>query len=240
MQQQDKPCEEAAKKNFGKLFEIIPKLTYKVKEIGGDYYYEKMSREETMEKAFIRPASEDKMLRSQKDIDAYIRDNMNVKFPTDGPLWRVYTQEYNPIDQDHNNTLGLTIFKAHHSFCDGVSVMCLTLSLSEEYSRDYFVKSSDAKWYEALFIKFMAIFQVFTIFGSTISARSDDNFITRAKTQNDLSGNLNVSSSGVIDFRLMKALSKTIGVTINDIVTSALTCSMNTIFKEKGDKSEDF
>lgn len=38
----------------------------------------------------------------------------------------------------------------------------------------------------------------------------------------------------------MKALSKKLGVTINDIVTSALTCSMNTIFKEKGDKSKDF
>jgi hypothetical protein len=100
MQLQDKPCEEAALRNFSKLFDIMPKLTYKIKEIGGDYYYEQMSREETMAKAFIRPSGPDKILRSQKDIDAYIRDNMNVKFPKDGPLWRVYTQEYNPIDSD--------------------------------------------------------------------------------------------------------------------------------------------
>ena len=239
MQLQDKPCEKAAHKNFGKLFDIIPKLTYKVKEIGGDYYYEKMSREETMAKAFINCASKDKELRSQKDIDAYVRDNMNVKFPKDGPLWRIYTQEYNPLDQDTENTLGLTIFKAHHSFCDGVSVMCLCLSLSEEYSRDYFIKSTDAKWYEELFIKLTFPLQLFKVMAGAF-VRTDTNFITNAKNSKDLSGNLNVCSSGIIDFRLMKALSKKIGVTINDIMTSALTCSMNTIFKEKGDKSEDF
>jgi hypothetical protein len=118
--------------------------------------------------------------------------------------------------------------------------MCMTLALSEEYGRDYFVKSADAKWYEALFVKLISPFQIFKIFASTAFARQDDNFITKAKLKNDLSGNLNVSSSQVIDFRLMKALSKTINVTINDIVTSALTCSMNTIFKEKGDNNKDF
>ena len=87
---QSKPCEEAAYRNFKKLFKIMPKLTFKVKEIAGDYYYEKMRVEETMKKAFIIPTAPEKMLRSQKDIDMYIRDNMNEKFPIDGPLWRVY------------------------------------------------------------------------------------------------------------------------------------------------------
>lgn len=217
----------------------MPKLTYKVKEICGDYYYEQMSVEETMAKAFIRP-SKDKQLKSIKDVDLYVRDNMGVKFPVDGPLWRVYSQEYNPNDSDPNNTLGLTIFKGHHSFCDGVSVMCMTLALSEEYGRDYFVKSKDAKWYEALFVKLISPLSIFKIMKDTVFSNTDTNFIVKSKNQNDLSGNLNVCSSEVIDFRLMKALSKTIGVTINDIVTSALSCSMNTIFKEKGDENKDF
>jgi hypothetical protein len=165
---------------------------------------------------------------------------MNVKFPVDGPLWRVYSQEYNPNDSDPNNTLGLTIFKAHHSFCDGVSIMCMTLALSEEYGRDYFIKSKDAKWYEALFVKLISPLSIFKILKDTLFGRTDTNFIVKSKNQNDLSGNLNVCSSEVIDFRLMKALSKTIGVTINDIVTSALSCSMNTIFKEKGEDNKDF
>ncbi len=64
MQLQDKPCELACTKNFSRLFEMMPKLTYKVKEIAGDYYYEKMSSKETIEKAFIKATSKDKILRS--------------------------------------------------------------------------------------------------------------------------------------------------------------------------------
>lgn len=61
-----------------------------MKEIAGDYYYEMMSVEETIEKMFLRPESPDKILRNQKEIDMYIRDNMNVKMPLDGPAVRVY------------------------------------------------------------------------------------------------------------------------------------------------------
>ena len=138
----------------------MPKFRYKIKEIAGDYYYEEMSNEETAKKAFLKPSSPDKVLRNQHDIDQYIRDNMNIKNPLDGPLWRLYAQDYNPNDQenlpDDLKTKGMIIFKAHHSFCDGVSVMCMTLSLAEsEYSRDFFIKSEDSKWYEELAVRLL-------------------------------------------------------------------------------------
>lgn len=44
----------------------------------------------------------------------------------------------------------------------------------------------------------------------------------------------------MIDFRLLKALSKTINLTINDIVVSAMSCSMNKLFKEHGDPQKEF
>ena len=102
--------------------------------------------------------------------------------------------------------------------------MCLSLAMSEEYSRDYFVKSKDAKWYEALFVRLMAITEIPKIL-LIMTFRRDKNFIT--KRRNELSGDLNIHSSQIIDFRLLKALSKTIGVTINDIVISSLSTSMN-------------
>lgn len=95
---QDVKCIEAAYKNYTKLFQIMPKFMYKVKVIAGDYYYEKMSELETTKKAFLQPASSLKVLKCQQDIDNYIRDNMNVKLPMDGPLWRLYVQDYNPTD----------------------------------------------------------------------------------------------------------------------------------------------
>jgi hypothetical protein len=39
----------------------------------------------------------------------------------------------------------LLIWKCHHSFCDGVSIMSMTLAKSEENNRSYFIASKDAK-----------------------------------------------------------------------------------------------
>ena len=51
----DNETEEAAVRNFTKLFKLMPKFQYKIKEIAGDYYYEMMSVEETLAKAFVKP-----------------------------------------------------------------------------------------------------------------------------------------------------------------------------------------
>ena len=88
---QDKECQEAAFEKFESVLDRLPKLTYKVKEICGDYYYEKMTKQETLQKAFYSTKKgSPKELRSQNDINMYIRDNMNQKNPLDGPLWSLY------------------------------------------------------------------------------------------------------------------------------------------------------
>ena len=55
--------------------------------------------------------------------------------------------------------------------------MCLSLAMGEEYSRDYFVKSKDAKLYEMLFVKFMALAEIPKIL-KLLFTKFDDNFIT--------------------------------------------------------------
>ena len=87
---QDKPTVAAAEAKWAEFCEKQPKMRYKIKEIFGDYYYEVMSVEETVKKAFVYPKSPDHALKCQKDIDDYVRDNMNQKVPLDGPLWRLY------------------------------------------------------------------------------------------------------------------------------------------------------
>ena len=139
----------------------------KVVRFCGDLYYEKMSDEEALSKMFYKlPAG--KELSNQRDIDCFIRDNLSERLPMDGPLIRHYMQEYDPDDQQHlppekceakatsaeclarapeKRNKGVCITKYHHGMCDGVSFMCMVLGLGKEYSRDYFIKSSDAKWY---------------------------------------------------------------------------------------------
>lgn len=62
-------CAEAAVYRFSKLIHMFPKFQYKIRMIAGDYYYERMSVEETISKVFLKPESPDKLLRNQNDID---------------------------------------------------------------------------------------------------------------------------------------------------------------------------
>lgn len=78
---------EITKLNIMKAVKNMPKLTYKIVEIAGDYYYQKMSIEETFSKAMITQTDEKLKLKSKEDIDRYIQDNIGQKMPMDGPLW---------------------------------------------------------------------------------------------------------------------------------------------------------
>ena len=108
--------------------------------------------------------------------------------------------------------------------------MCLSMSMAEEYARDYFIKSKDARWFEVILIRLLALTELPKIMMMT-RLKQDDNHITKRRNKNQLTGQLNISSSRTIDFRLIKALSKTMKITINDIVTSALSVALNQLFK---------
>ena len=160
-----------------------------------------MSREETVKKAFVYPKSPEHELKCQKDIDDYVRDNMNQKVPLDGPLWRIYMQDYKPDDKDDNfiwpndtnpskdpnSKKGLFIVKANHAFCDGISIMCLSMSMAEKYSRDYFIKSKDARWWEEILIKLLSIKEIPKIVMMSLTPQ-DNNYITKRRNKNQLTG----------------------------------------------------
>lgn len=47
----------------------------------------------------------------------------------------------------------ILIWKCHHSFSDGVSVMTLPLALSDEFDRSYFVKSTDVNIFNQILLR---------------------------------------------------------------------------------------
>lgn len=158
----DEDYEEVFRERMLMLIKMHPKFRYRVKMIAGDYYYEEMSLGETLNRIYTSPATEDHVLRSQADIDNYIADNIGKKMPLDGPLVRLYLQKYDPIDMDHipkeQRPKAIFFWKCHHSFCDGVSVLCLPLALSDDFSRDYFLKSTDATLLQRLAVKLLVPF----------------------------------------------------------------------------------
>ena len=71
--------------NMEKVVKHMPKLTYKIVEIAGDYYYKPMSVEETFEKAMMVNMDPKTCLKDKNDVDRYIQDNIGKKMPLDGP-----------------------------------------------------------------------------------------------------------------------------------------------------------
>lgn len=61
----------------------------------------------------------------------------------------------------------------------------------------------------------------------------DRNILTEGKKK--MTGNLSVSSSRRLNFPKIKALSKDLGGTINDVVMSSLSVSLKQYFKKHGD-----
>lgn len=219
-----------------KIFKQDPKFFYKLVNIGGDYFYESMTEEETLKKAFLEIDDPQKTIKNQDQMDQFVQDNINVKLPVDGPLWRMVIMKY---DDPDGKGKSIMIWKSHHSFCDGVSMVLFNLAISKEFDRSYFVKSTDLKLWERIFVRCCVPFQFFYVAfqtARTLSAKIGGNFVTNNKKK--LNGIYNCKSSNELNFNKVKALSKHLGMTINDIVASALSISVRRLFKEYKDQND--
>lgn len=192
--QYDKDGEAGMRAVLREKFATFERLRYKIKCIAGDYYYEKMSVEETYEKCFIGPESEDKVLRNLNDINEYIRDNINEKLPLDGPLWRMYFQKYEPASNvgkpPEEQTKFIVIWKNHHSFGDGISVTCMQLFISQEFDSSYFMKVPQLSKFKAVLIRMMTPFYLPLILMESVLSPRDTNCLM--KNKQNLSGKMNV------------------------------------------------
>jgi hypothetical protein len=137
--------EDVIRFNVGKMMKFMPKYTQHFVEFGGEYYYKyldddpKKAEDIAFKNGIVWETDPDLILESEEDIDNWAQDNINIKMPLDGPMFRLYIQKYNAHGYDGT----IIIFKSHHSFCDGMSTMSMSLAMSSEYDRSYFVKGAD-------------------------------------------------------------------------------------------------
>ena len=66
----------------------LPKMRNRIVSVAGDYYYEPMSLEDTLEKGLIELP--EGLVKSQEDVDLFLQENLARKLPLDGPQWRYY------------------------------------------------------------------------------------------------------------------------------------------------------
>lgn len=132
------------------------------------------------------------------------------------------------------------LWKSHHSFCDGVSMVLFNLAISKEFDRSYFVKSVDLKLHQRIMVRAMVPLSLMIVAKNlllTLSKPLKKNMVT--KNKKNMTGVTNAISSGELEFPKMKALSKYMGMTINDIIMCALSMAMKRVFEENGDPCDD-
>lgn len=57
----------------------------------------------------------------------------------------------------------IMVWKSHHSFCDGVSMVLFNLAISKEFDRSFFVKSTDLTLWQRIFVRCCVPFQLFYV-----------------------------------------------------------------------------
>lgn len=114
----------------------------------------------------------------------------------------------------------------------------MALALSEEYSRDYFIKAAEPSWLQVLMLRLMAPFYLPMMVSRLMTMRADENFITKGKRER-MNGDMNCTATKELQFVDIKGMSKKLGVTINDVVTCAISASIKQLFEENGDKSKE-
>jgi len=128
------------------------------------------------------------------------------------------------------------IWKIHHSLMDGVSAIMLSTAMSDEYKKDYFIPTKDVSLVNQILLKVTATMLIFQYAFNMFFIKRDKNVITANKRK--MTGKINVASSPNIKMEDVKALSKNFGVTINDILLSALSASLAKYFKSEEDPKD--
>lgn len=140
--------------------------------------------------------------------------------PLDGPMWSLYFQPFKVKGKEG----AIGIFKNHHSFSDGASAMSMCLAMSSDYDRSYFVGSGDVPYIMRIFTRLSFPFMIPFLIWESFNITKDNNFIS--KNKENLSGKVNCSSRNELLLKDVKNLSKKVGVTINDLVTAAISLSL--------------
>lgn len=196
----------------------------------GDLYYEELDVEEAAAMALYSEPNPKRHWKNQRDIEMFVEDNINIKMPLDGPQWRAWTQPYK--DPEDGKEYLVIIWKAHHSLCDGVSAQAITGSMSNDFGPHMYIRFPEVGLLARMFLKLTAPFYMLLLVTNAF-AKKDDNILTRGKK--NMTGHICASTSKVHNVPAMKALCKSNGISINDLVMSMLSTTMHGYLGAKGD-----
>lgn len=118
---------------FGMLAKTHIKMRSKIVKIFGDLYYKEIPIEEAMNACleFLPPQT----IKNKADLEDFTGRELGKVFALNRPQWHVFVQ------QNYDGEKALVIFKNHHSLCDGISGMGLTLQCDDTFDPSKVLKA---------------------------------------------------------------------------------------------------
>ncbi len=197
----------------------------KVIKVLGRYYFKEMPEKEFYEKqsGFCKRIDN---IHTEQELADYLAVEQQIRDPLD-------TAQYKTIYvPDFNETESAFIFKAHHTFADGLALITLTCNLQDNYHKTQLPAMRKLAFLEKVYLCFALPFSMILVSLKLICKKSDNNAIHNGKP---LTGIKRSSISKDIMLDALKTKSKDLGVTINDILMTLTSISIKEYLVSKGD-----
>ncbi|CDW90218.1 diacylglycerol o-acyltransferase [Stylonychia lemnae] len=210
------------------------KLKYKFRsgiyELMNDYYWKETNPDETIDVCVVKIPKE---CKTQKDLEEFCQNEINIPLPFNKPQWRLYYQE------KYQEKYTLIIWKQHHSLCDGVSCIShhLTHGGSDLLDISSLVPIKHISFMEKFLLRVSVPFQLIKFLVKMASLKQDKHLLHDGKRQ--LSGKKLCGTSSDLSFHDIRAASKKQKCTINDLVTACMATAMKQYLIMNGDKTTD-
>ncbi|CDW71676.1 ws dgat mgat [Stylonychia lemnae] len=222
---------DKAKERFSLLISKIPKMRYSIVNILGDLYYKELPQKQVLDIIF-NEIPKDQQLKDQKDIDRYISQNINIPFDFSRPQFEIFWQE------NYQEKFSLLLWKQHHSFCDGASLVSFINSTADKFDISALFPIKEVSSVQKIILKLGIPFYFMKMIVAFLTLSFKENPLHDGKRQ--LTGRRFVSTGKFFEFNDVKECAKTYKVTINDLVTSCLSTAIKEYFRLQGDTKSNF
>jgi hypothetical protein len=149
--------------------------------------------------------------------------HINEIMPLNKPQWEIWWSDNYQGTKEH-----VSIWRCHHSFSDGVSMMSMHLAMTEKYDITNLFPIKRVPWAQRMFLRLSFPFYLPKIFLKTFMNASEKNPLH--PVQPVLTGKKHAAVSKDYTIPAVKQAAKSLGITINDLLTSCLSVAVKKYF----------
>jgi len=167
-------------------------------------------------------------IHTDADLVEFMAKQMTIRIPQDTVQWGYF------LIPDFKDGQGILLFKAHHSFSDGVGIGQFFMGIQDEYDPKSAPGLKTVPFWKTAMVYILAPFLFLKSAYVNFATPRRLNFLNNNKP---FTGRKNGAATQALNLAKIKTLAKQLGCTHNDFMTALLSQALHEYLKEKGDKS---